>query len=221
VAYNAALWSVEAVHKYTGTEPVSLDYVFQRNSVVPGLPVNFFDKNIVTKLKSAFFNRQMSDQFCILNEDQSLFAQFGKLINNTALKPDISRSDIAFHQHFQRLCEKRDSLDHIYPSRLLPFNPGSDVGLANLMGQMKNFHDRVIPNKYLPLKIDTNIFTRMIQVWNHNFDVYLCWFCLDSIVFVFFHFFYFILWVLLCNCGVSETLEQNIYFLLLCFQFNR
>jgi hypothetical protein len=164
VAYNAALWAVEAIHIYQGTIPVTLDFTRQQSNVIPGVALNFFDQARLAKLKTTFFDRQNTDRFSILNNEDCLFSKFAGRMNNTALKPDIKSDELDLHHFFQRLREKRDSLQHIYPSRIIPHNPGSDVGLANLVGQLKDFHERSFPGKYLPLKADTNIFMRIMQV---------------------------------------------------------
>jgi hypothetical protein len=161
-AYNAALWAVEAVHIYRGSIPVCLRFIHNNNELVPGIPPNLFTQSSVDRLKSLFSRRQSDDGFSICNDGNSLWNTFRPYINNTALKPDITSE--LFPEYFARLVQKRDSLKHITPTRILLHNPGSDIGLANCVGQIMKLSRDSFKQRYIPLKVDTNIYTRILQV---------------------------------------------------------
>lgn len=161
--YRSCLWAGEAVHQYHCPDhPVSLNYISdpRTNRRVLAMPPDLFHELDSIKITLARRDGEGNRYY-----DSSLCVKYK--VNNVPLKPEVNPE--VNPQLAELLAEGRDGLKYFHPMHIYQLNPGSDVGLhryaAGIAYRIKNVAE--MKNRYIPLKVDSNIFYRWLPVRLH------------------------------------------------------
>jgi hypothetical protein len=167
--FHQGLWTGFAVRACP--EPISMRLCRdQAGDIIPAMPDNPFDFADTMKrtLLPVMFARGENTHLRF-----EVSAVFNWEVDNVPLRPDSNREDMK-PEYAESLNKHSDTLEHLYPLRLLDINCGENLGFARCMKSLsdeKNWEGQLnMPacRNYTSMFMDCDLFDKCVKVTTHT-----------------------------------------------------